>query len=69
MGEKQGKPQHRQEGEDRSAFQIGEKRGEGGQRDIQDELGDHDELQEEFTGMAATGEQNFAKDGHGARKR
>lgn len=63
------KPKHKQEGEDRSAFQIGEKRGEGGQRDIQDELRDHDELQEEFTGMAATGEQNFAKDGQGAPKR
>jgi hypothetical protein len=65
------KPKHRQEGEDRSAFQIGDKPGEGGQRDIQDELRDHDELQEqeEFTGMAATGEQSFAKDGQGATKR
>lgn len=64
------KPEQRQEGEDRSAFQIGEKRGEGGQRDMQDELRDDDELQEgEFTGMATTGEQNFAKDGQGAQNR
>ena len=64
---KQDENQH--EGEDRSAFQIGGKPGEGGQQDIQDELRDHDELQEEFTGMAATGEQDFAKDGQGAQRR
>ena len=38
------KPKQKQEGADRSAFQIGDKPGEGGQRDIQDELRDHDEL-------------------------
>ena len=61
------KPKHRREGEDRSAFQIGDKPGEGGQRDI---LTDTVEApDEEFTGMAKTGEQAFAKDGHGAVKR
>ena len=66
MGER--KPSEGIEGPDKSAFQIGDKPGEGGQSDIQDELRDRDELQEEFTGMAATGEQEFATDGHGARK-
>ena len=56
------------EGEDKSAFQIGDQPGEGGQRDIQDELRDKDELQEDFTGMAKTGEQDFAKDGQGAKE-
>ena len=70
MGDKLGKPEHRREGEDRSAFQIGDQLGEGGQSDIQDELRDKDELQEQedFTGMAKTGEQDFAKDGHGAKE-
>ena len=58
------------ENQDKSAFQIGDKPGEGGQRDIQDELHDKDELQEEedFTGMAKTGEQDLAKHGQGARE-
>ena len=58
-------PKQRQEGEDRAAFQIGEKPGEGGQRDMQDELRDEDEL-EESDEVAETGEQAFAKDGQGA---
>ena len=61
------KPTHRQEGEDRSAFQIGEKPGEGGQRDILTDTAEAPD--EEFTGMAKTGEQAFAKDGQGAPKR
>ena len=64
-------PKERQETQDRSAFEIGDERGEGGQRDLQDEHRDEDELPEkdEFVGMAATGEQNFAKDGQGAPER
>ena len=61
------KPKHRQEGEDRFAFQIGEKPGEGGQRDILTDTAESPD--EEFTGMAKTGEQAFAKDGQGAAKR
>jgi hypothetical protein len=63
--------EHKQDGtnleRDKSAFEIGGKPGEGGQSDIQDELRDKNELQEEFTGMAQTGEQDFARDGQGAK--
>jgi hypothetical protein len=65
MEDKLGKHARRKEGEDKSAFQIGDQRGEGGQQDIQDELGDHDELKEEFVGMAQTGEQTV-KDEEGS---
>ena len=65
MEDKLSKPAQRKEGEDRSAFQIGDQRGEGGQQDMQDELHDRNELQKEFVGMAQTGEQT-AKDEHGA---
>lgn len=68
MDDKPRKPEQRQEGEDKSAFQIGDQPGEGGQSDIQDELRDQNELQEDFTGMAKTGEQGFVKDGQGAKE-
>ena len=56
-----------QESQDRSAFQIGDEVGEGGQRDIITDTVETPD--EEFAGMAKTGEQTFAKDGQGAPKR
>jgi hypothetical protein len=49
------KPRQKQEGEDRSAFQIGDDPGEGGQRDILSDAVESPD--EEFTGTAKTGEQ------------
>ncbi|MGQ0660870.1 hypothetical protein [Sphingosinicella sp.] len=59
------KPKQRQENEDRSAFQIGEKVGEGGQRDILSDTAESPD--EEFTGMAKTGEQG-SSDGVGVKE-
>lgn len=53
------KPRHVQESEDRSAFQIGDAVGEGGQRDIiTDAAATPDE---EFTGMANTAKRPLEK--------
>ncbi len=52
-------PRHQREGEDRSAFQIGGEVGEGGQRDIITDAVESPD--EEFAGMAKTGEQSREK--------
>lgn len=48
------KPRQKQEGEDRSAFQIGDDVGEGGQRDILSDTAEQPDA--EFASAAKTGE-------------
>ena len=54
------KPKQKQESEDRSAFQIGDDLGEGGQRDILSDTAESPDA--EFVGAAKTGEQVESKD-------